>query len=203
MTIENNKTGENNKAGHNNGPTMATGAGFRKHCWRKARADLLPKLPIEVIRRRVKRARELGLDYKSYASIRATSGHDVVAFLFSSNALRLLKAQSGLPADRAAKLRGLQRCGRLVAVNTPLTTEDIKAAAAKSGVDLDTVITAPDLTHTWGQTRAILLTALDPAKIPADTVVAIGDTALEREWCAAGRLAGYLSADAYFAVATG
>ena len=104
--------------GHNNGPTMASGIGFRKHCWTRARADLLPKLPIEVIRRRVKRAGELGLDYKSYASIRAASGHDVVAFLFSSNALRLLKANGGLPADRTDKLAALQHCGRLVAVQS-------------------------------------------------------------------------------------
>lgn len=191
------------QTGHNNGPSMAKGVGFRKHCWSKARADLLPKLPIEVIRRRVKRAGELGLDYKSYASIRATSGHDVVAFLFSSNVLRMLKDQGGLPADRADKLCALQRCGRLVAVNKPLTHKEMKAAAARSGLELDSVITAPDLTHTWGQTRAILLTAFDPAKIPADKVVAIGDTALEREWCAAGRLAGYLSADAYFGAPTG
>lgn len=184
--------------GHNNGPSMALGGGFRKTCWTKARAQLLPKLPIEVIRRRVKRAAELGLAYKSYASIRATSGHDVVAFLFSSNALRLLKANEQMPVDRVEKLLALQRCGRLVAVTAPLTPEAMQAAAVKSGVDLDRVIGAPDLRHSWGQTRRILLTALDPAKMPADTVVVIGDTALEREWCAAGRLAGHVSAQAYF-----
>lgn len=69
-------------AGHNNGPSMATGVRFRKLCWGKVREALLPKLPIEVIRRRLKRAKELGLDYKSYASIRATSDHDVVEFCF-------------------------------------------------------------------------------------------------------------------------
>lgn len=189
--------------GHNNGPTMATGTAFRKLCWTKARAELLPKLPIEVIRRRVKRAGELGLDYKSYASIRAASGHDVVAFLFSTNALRLLKASGKLPQDRVVKLAALQRCGRLVAVQKPLTKADMLAAATRADITLDTIITAPDLTHTWGQTRAVILTALAPAKLPADCVVAIGDTALEREWCAAGRLAGYLSAEQYFSAATG
>jgi len=191
------------EVGHNNGPRMATGVAFRKLAWTKARAKLLPKLPIEVIRRRVKRAQELGLDYKSYASIRAASGHDVVAFLFSSNALRLLKASGAMPQDRMEKLAALQRCGRLVAVQKPLIKDDVIAAAAKSGVDLDTVINAPDLTHTWGQTRAVILTALAPTKLPADCVVAIGDTALEREWCAAGRLAGYITAETYFSAATG
>lgn len=189
--------------GHNNGPSMATGVGFRKHCWSKARADLLPKLPIEVIRRRVKRAKELGLDYKSYASVRATSGHDVVAFLFSSNALRLLKGQTNMPADRVEKLVALQRCGRLVAVQNPLTPEMMIAAAASSDITLDSVVVAPDLRDTWGQTRVAVLSALTPVKLPADRVVAIGDTALEREWCAAGRLAGYISAETYFGINAG
>ena len=189
---------ESDKMGHNNGPTMASGLGFRKHCWSKARAELLPKLPIEVVRRRLKRAKELGLDYKSYASIRATSGHDVVAFLFSSNALRLLQTQGRLPVDRVEKLQALKDCARLVAVHAPTSIAAMKTAAAKSGITLDQVIMAPDITHTWGQTRAILLSALSEGSIPADRVVAIGDTALEREWCAAGRLAGYLEADQYF-----
>lgn len=190
-------------AGHNNGPTMATGLRYRKLCWSKAREALLPKLPIEVIRRRVKRAKELGLDYKSYASIRATSGHDVVAFLFSSNALRLLRDQTAMPADRVEKLVGLQRCGRLVAVQKPLTPAMMIKASRDAGIGLDRVITAPDLTDSWGQTRAVILSALTPVRLPADRVVAIGDTALEREWCAAGRLAGYISAEAYFAMGAG
>lgn len=194
---------EDGNLGHNNGPNMTTGVRFRKLCWGKARAQLLPKLPIEVIRRRVKRAGELGLDYKSYASIRATSGHDVVAFLFSSNALRLLKDNGTLPADRVEKLTALQRTARLVAVNAPLTPDAMISVAAKSGIQLDTVIGAPDMTHTWGQARSIILSALEPGKIPADTVVAIGDTALEREWCAAGRLAGYVSAQTYFGTHSG
>lgn len=191
------------KLGHNNGPSMAKGVRFRKLCWSKARAELLPKLPIEVIRRRVKRAKDLGLDYKSYASIRATSGHDVVAFLFSSNALRLLRDRGAMPADRVEKLTALQRTGKLVAVNAPLTTDAMLTAAAKAGIQLDTVIRAPDMTHTWGQARGIILSALEPGKLPADTVVAIGDTALEREWCAAGRLAGYVSAQSFFGAQSG
>ena len=50
--------------GHNNGPTMDPGRGFRRYAWKRARAELLPKMPIEIVRRRVKRARELGLTIK-------------------------------------------------------------------------------------------------------------------------------------------
>ena len=59
--------------GHNNGPTMEAGYTWRKHVWTRARADLLPTLPIEVVRLRVKRAAELGLPYKTYASVRAST----------------------------------------------------------------------------------------------------------------------------------
>ncbi|NRB00636.1 MAG: hypothetical protein HRU32_12580, partial [Rhodobacteraceae bacterium] len=38
--------------------------------------------------------------------------------------------------------------------------------------------------------------------LPGDRVVLIGDTAFEREWCAAGRLAGYISGDSYFGATT-
>ena len=60
--------------GHNLGPTMQAGASWRKHCWVAARESLLPHLPIEVLRGRLRRAKELGLDYKTYASVRAASG---------------------------------------------------------------------------------------------------------------------------------
>ena len=59
--------------GHNGGPALAPAPGWQRHCWRRARADLLPVLPVEVIRNRVRRAAELGIDYRAYASIRAAS----------------------------------------------------------------------------------------------------------------------------------
>ena len=57
--------------GHNRGPTMEKGRAWRRYAWTRARSELMPTLPIEVARRRVRRARELGIDYKSYAGIRA------------------------------------------------------------------------------------------------------------------------------------
>ncbi len=66
--------------GHNGGPSLAGGVSWRRHCWSAAREALLPTLPIEVVRLRVKRAKALGLDYKTYAGLRAATGHDVVAW---------------------------------------------------------------------------------------------------------------------------
>ncbi|WP_295074341.1 hypothetical protein [Tabrizicola sp.] len=42
--------------GHNGGPSLEGGVSWRKHCWSAARERLLPTLPIEVVRLRVKRA---------------------------------------------------------------------------------------------------------------------------------------------------
>jgi len=98
--------------GHNQGPTMEPGESWRRHAWGKARARLLPVLPIEVLRLRVKRAAEIGLDYRTYASIRAASGHDVIGFLFSTNALRLLPPQVALPVARREKLDAIQGAAR-------------------------------------------------------------------------------------------
>ena len=104
-----------NGIGHNGGPTLEPGSTWRTHCWRAARAALLPKLPLEVVRLHVRRAAEIGLDYKTYAGVRATTGHDLVAFLFSTNALRLLRETDRMAAADVTKLAGVRQIGRLVA----------------------------------------------------------------------------------------
>ena len=183
--------------GHNLGPTMEPGASWRKHCWTQARERLLPHLPIEVLRGRLRRAKELGLEYKTYASVRAASGHDVVAFLFSSNALRLLGATPALPQDRAEKLAALIECGRLAVISAPMRPE--VALQAAMGV-LQAAFVAPGALASFSQAADLIRVAR--AGLPGDRVLLVGDTALEQEWCAAGRLAGYVPAQQYFAALT-
>lgn len=178
--------------GHNGGPSLMPGRGWQTHCWRKARADLLPHLPIEVVRARVKRAAQLGLDYKTYAGVRATTGRDLVAFLFSSNALRLFAPTPSLPQDRAAALSGLIDCERIALVQAPVTVDQVRMAAPMS----DTVCPAPCAFSADGVVRDRLRAAL--GSLPSDAVLLIGDTAWERDWSRSGRLAGYLSADRFF-----
>lgn len=178
--------------GHNGGPTMEAGAAWRAHCWRKARADLLPHLPIEVVRARVKRAVELRLDYKTYAGVRATTGRDIVAFLFSSNALRLSVKSSHLEPIRAGKLDAVTACGRLALAQWPVTPEMVLAAAPM----LDGAYRAPMLLANDHAIRGAFRDLL--GRLPADAVMLIGDSALEQNWCAAARLGSYLRADRYF-----
>ncbi len=178
--------------GHNGGPALEPGGSWRRHCWSKARADLLPTLPIEVVRKRVHRAAELGLDYRTYASVRAASGHDVVAFLFSSNALRVMPGQD-LPEDRACKLRRLC-AGRIGLAQGRLAPEALLAAAEGA---LDAAHPAPRPFAGWSESRARLRAAL--GRIPSDQVILVGEGWSEREWSEAARLAACLDVERYMA----
>ncbi len=178
---------------------MEPGAGWRLHCWQKARRELLPSLPIEILRRRVARAGELGLDYRSYASIRAASGHDVVAFLFSSNALRVLPKSPVLPRGRAEKLARVQNASHIAAMHAPLSPQTLlKALPGEIKPLFEASFTAPDFSQTWSQTREAILRQTRALNLPRDGVVVIGDTDQERAWSEAARLAGYLNADRFF-----
>jgi len=182
--------------GHNGGPTMEPGYGFRKHAWGKARRALLPSLPLEVVRIRVARARRLGLPYQAYATIRATAGRDIVAFLFSGNALDLRGARVDLPAPVAGRLQALGGAAeRLAAVHAP--TDPVALMAAHPGL-LEAALRAPGITATWRETREGVRAVLAERRLPADGVVLVAATGLERGWCATAGLAGCVSRDLFF-----
>ncbi|MEI4469883.1 hypothetical protein [Frigidibacter sp. MR17.24] len=181
--------------GHNGGPALAAGRGWRAHCWGRARADLLPTLPIEVVRLRVRRAAEIGLDYRTYATVRATTGHDIVAFLYSSNALRLFRAAQALEAGRAGALAAQRGVARHLAQQPPLSPEAGLAALARAGIGFDGAGAAPGLLGWSALGQAVRALA---GGRPSDRVMLVGDTGLERDWAAAARLAGYLPAERFF-----
>jgi hypothetical protein len=181
--------------GHNGGPSMEAGFGFRKVAWTKARQSLLPSLPLEIVRVRVARAKRLGLPYKTYATIRATSGRDIVAFLFSGNALGVSAARPIPEPERSERLEALDgAAARLAAVYAPLRPE----AVIRIAPGLDAAVTAPTILTPWGESRARLRGFMREHGLPPDGVVLVSATALEREWCGAAGLAGNLSAEAFF-----
>lgn len=182
--------------GHNSGFVAEPGQAWRTHVWRKARTDLLPRLPIEIVRRRVKRAAALGLPYKTYAGIRASSGHDLIGFLFSSNALRVLKDGQRVPQDRCAALNALKDCKQIGLVHRPIRLDAVTPPMAQS-------YPAPAFAGTWSDMRDHLRDIIYTIGTPADRFVLIGETATEREWAGAIKAAGYLSGDAYFSAAAG
>ena len=52
--------------GRNNGPPLESFHGYKNYPWRKAKKQTWKTPPLEVIRRRVRRARELGMSYHDY-----------------------------------------------------------------------------------------------------------------------------------------
>jgi len=177
--------------GHNGGPDLA-GTAWRAHCWRQARARLLPVLPVEVVRMRVRRAAELGLDYKTYAGVRSTTGRDIIAFLFSSNGLRL-DAAARIPASEAARLAVITGAGRIALAQSM----DPGRLIAVNPATLDHAHAAPRPYAPFGQAAQALRVALD--RLPGDGVVLVGsDAPWEAEWLAAGKLAALIPAERYF-----
>lgn len=178
--------------GHNNGPTLESGASWRRYSWARARAELLPTLPVEVVRMRVRRAVELGLPYKTYAGIRASTGHDLIGFLFSSNALGLLR-EARLDAARQARISAIQGTERLALAHPPLAPE---AVAQIEGVD--GAFAAPPPHLSWSATRDALRAVLRARGHPADRVLLVGEPGFERDWAEAARMAGFLTGTEYF-----
>jgi len=187
--------------GHNRGPSMEAGHGFRKVAWTHARAALLPTLPLEVVRLRVKRAERLGLPYRAYATIRAVSGRDIVGFLFSENALDLrgavpvpVSVSVSVPvvvAERLDALRGA--AARLGAVYPPRDPEAVAMA-----LGLEAAGRAPGLFTPWREIRDGLRGLVRGAGLPREGVVVVAATALERAWVDAAGLAGSVPREAIF-----
>lgn len=177
--------------GHNRGPSLE-GASWRRHCWSRARSQLLPVLPVEVVRLRVRRAQALGLDYTTYAGLRATTGRDLIAFLFSSNGLGVFRDGQPLDPARSRRLADLA-ADRHLGAGPGLDAEALaRRIAARSAVAL------PGLSQSWSSTRARMKDWLGAQGLPGDGVVMIGETDLEREVMAAAGLAGFVTGTRYF-----
>ena len=181
--------------GHNKGPTMERGAAWRRHCWQASRQALLPKLPLPVLKRRLKRALDLGLAYPAYASVRAATGRDIIALLFSQNALRLNKDLQ-LSEDRQTRLSAVVQSEILIARQSAHSELNLAAALQSQGIKVTRIGDAPRFIEAEPQARAAL--AQIRGQVPGDAVLLIGETAFERSWCATGKLAGFLPAERYF-----
>ena len=178
--------------GHNRGPQIA-GASWRAHCWGKARRALLGQtLPIEVVRRQVARARDLGLDYKTYAGVRATTGRDLIAFLYSSNALGVFRDGAPLAPGREVRL---------------VATAASRHLGCAPGLDADALgirigaLSArglPAFGANWSAMRDDMKRWLRAQGLPGDAVLMIGETDHEMEMMAAGGLAGFITGQRYF-----
>ncbi len=178
--------------GHNRGPGM--GSGFRAHCWSVARRQLLgASLPVEVVRMQVRRAKSLGLDYKTYAGVRATTGRDLIAFLYSSNALGVFRAAQpveGAALARIASVAASPHLGCAPGLAPDVLGRQIGAVSARE--------LAP-FGASWAPMRDEMKAWLRAQGLPGDAVLMIGETEHEREMMTAGGLAGFLTGQRFFA----
>lgn len=183
--------------GHNQGPPLDPGRSWRRYCWSRARASLMPPAPIEVVRRRIRRAAELGLSYPQYASIVTVTGRDLTAYLVTSAAL---EGPGGtVRADAAPALGRLVRCEVLVLRTLRGPAVDAVTAA------LGRVIAATGIVGTVPE-RAPLRAGRDATagllrqlRLPPAAVAMIGSGRLEKDWAEAAGLARFLPAEQWFA----
>ncbi len=185
--------------GHNSNTAM--GLGFRRYAWKRARRNLVgSKIPLEIVRLRVRRAQELGLAYPQYASILLGSGRDITGFLFTVGGLQLrLRRELEIPAEVRAKLAALGRVDRMVLSPSDEAPEPFRQELAHlTEIPIAAAARAPDPGHGWGAARDAVLAALRPLKLPRDAVVMIGAGPVEDGWASAARLAGFIPTDRYF-----
>ncbi|CUJ15014.1 hypothetical protein [Cognatishimia activa] len=181
--------------GHNNGPTMEPGHRWRTHQWRSAQRALMRKtIPLSIVRMRMKRAQELGMDYKTYAKVRQASGQDILALMFSSNALRIIGQGAKMPEAREAALQKVRNAKKLSLVYPPNTPKSVLAANRT----IDAADFAPLFHEDWSTMRNKVAGLMQSQKLSGSAVLVIGDAPLENEWYTAGKAAGYLHASEYF-----
>ncbi len=174
--------------GHNNGPPMATRWGL--HCWRRAQAQAWKAPAPEIVRLRLRRAAELGLSYRQYASILMEAGRSPTAIVFGLEALATPGA--------VERLRGLDR-PRLLAVaidgnGDGRADERLRQLADAAGGRVASwrSVADPDALP-----RAVLDLLAVQAVSPKATLM-VGASDVERDCAIRARLAAFLHADAYF-----
>lgn len=191
---------------HHNGPGIghnsnALGRSWRRFAWKEARKDLVAaRVPLEIVRIRVRRAQRLGLTYPQYASVLLGSGRDIVGFLFTVNGLQLrLARRLEAPAHVAAKLRSAPDAMRVALSPADEPPEMFLAELAEAtAARFDAAALSPAPEAAWGDARRAVHAALSAARLPADGVVMVGDGAEDAQWADAAFLAKFIPTAEYF-----
>ena len=184
--------------GHN---SNALGRGWRRYAWKKARKNLVAaRVPLEIVRSRVRRARRLGLTYPQYASVLLGSGRDIVGFLFTVNGLQLrLARQLEAPAHVSAKLQTTPDAPRIALSPPEEEAAEFRSELAEITVArIDAAFPAPAPEASWGAARRIVHRALVEVSMPADGVLMIGEGADDARWADAAFLAKFIPTAEYF-----
>ncbi len=208
--------------GHNQGPPLDPATSWNAFAWRKAHKAAWKTPPIEVVRRRVCRAADLGLSYADYTAVildRGTFLH-VLFFDLGGTLAGVRRADSGAePARRLAPLPGVvEKLSRLkdcevfvVADLAEMAAGLITAADARAFVEelnrrCNAVITdyrigmePSNLPRATGKPRAkTVIDLLTAHKLSPSAAALIGDSDSDRSCAMAARLARFIWARSYF-----
>ncbi len=192
---------KNTLIGHNQGPPLELGRGWQRYAWKRARAGLLGnKVPLQIVRLRVKRAQELGLSYPQYASILMGTGRDITAFLFTVDGLQLrLRRELEMPEKVSEKLQGLGKCDLLAFAPSGENAEDFRMELSDiAGVPFVNATAELAPSANWAEAKLAVRAALDPIKLPGNAVVMIGTRKVEETWATAGKIARFIPSAEYF-----
>ena len=119
---------------------------------------------------------------------------DILALMFSSNALRIIGQGATMPDAENRALETVRAAQKLTLVHAPNTPDGVLAANPV----LDAADVAPKFNESWSAMRDRVSGLIQSQKLPGNTVLVIGDAPMERDWSTAGRAAGYLPASVYF-----
>jgi len=131
------------------------------------------------------RAKELGMDYKTYAKVRQASGQDILALLFSSNALRIIGHGAKMPDAEDAVLNSVRNARKLSLVYPPNTPQSV----LRENRNLNAADIAPNFTDSWSNMRQKVSRLIHEQSLPSGAVLVIGDAPLEQEWPTAAKAA--------------
>ncbi|SOH95584.1 hypothetical protein SAMN06273572_11279 [Monaibacterium marinum] len=187
--------------GHNKPPESATG--WTRHCWTRARADLVgERLPIDMLRVRMARARQLGLSFPQYRSILLGGGRDVTAFLFTVEGLHLrLQRELSMPDPVRSKLAEVSNCGLMAFAPSGEVPEQFRQEVSEvSGVRFTAAGAEPEQSAGWRASRDAVHNLLRSEGLAAQTVVMIGNSARETGWADAAQLVKFIPRAEYFPV---
>jgi len=191
------------RIGHNQGPPLDPMQSWRRHCWKAAKKALFRPLPLETVRRRVKRASALGLAYSRYELL-VLGGGEIEAMLFAGDTLvvRAPYASRLVELDPAAvrKLAAMTGCRRLVLAGRD-GTETVWADAAARALLETPIRVAPRRPLNGPPAKADrdeLGAGLRARALAAGSVALVGDGAYGPAWVAGARLAGFVSGTEFF-----
>lgn len=205
--------------GHNQGPPLDAWNAF---CWRKAQKAAWKSVPIEVVRRRCRRARELGLSYQDYAAVIMDRGAHLQTLFFDLGGTLVEVENDEVRTDSSGRIRplpgvveklsGLKDCKVFVITNQAGVAEGlITAEQARSFIEqinalCNTVLTdyrvcmeAADSRSRFRKPQPGMVCELlaEHGLLPSAAVM-IGDSESDRKCAEAAKLARFIWARDYF-----